>query len=135
MASISRMAGRQGIRIRTETLAASNAALSECGAVSRNRISPPVSSTRCISWCKRLACAERTTGNSVSRRSDHFVAEACGSRSITAVLRCSEMEATAKCKARGSFPEPPFWLMTETVFIMLHTFIKPHRNRNEECVH
>ena len=118
-ASISRIAGRQGIRTRSADFAASNAVLSECGAVSRMRIWQPASFTRFISFDNRLACAESTTGASIVLLSDHFAAEACGSRSMIVVL-FSLAAATAKCNAMVVFPEPPFWLMTAIVFIYTH---------------
>ena len=89
--------------------------LSECGAVSRTRTWQPASRARRISCCSRLAWAEMTTGSSASRRSAQLAAEACGSRSMIAVLRPLLAKATARCRATVVLPAPPFWLMSATV--------------------
>ena len=47
---------------------------------------------------------------------DQLAAEAWGPRSITAVLRPAAAEATARCKARVVFQEPPFWLTMAMLF-------------------
>ena len=60
-----------------------------------------------------------TTGSSAWRRSAQLAAEACGSRSITAVLRPLAAKATAKCRATVVLPAPPFWLMSATVCMAL----------------
>ena len=65
----------------------------------------------------RQEWAERTPGRSALRRSDPLEAEAWGLRSITAVLRPVAAEATARCKVRVVFPEPPFWLTMAMLFM------------------
>ncbi len=66
MARRSRMAGRQGIRMRSAARAAARAAFSECGAVSMIAMRAPPSRAASSTWARRAAWAETTAGFSPS---------------------------------------------------------------------
>ena len=79
-------AGLQGISTNSAAFAASSAADSVCGAVSRIASVAPFSFARCSVSGNRDAWADMTAGVSSSLLSRQRAALACGSRSINAVV-------------------------------------------------
>ena len=100
--------GLHGTNAISEARAASRAAISVCGAVSRIASVAPLSSVSFRMCCKRSECVEMTAGVSPSRLSRHFAAEDCGSKSMRAVVCPERSAATDRCVTSFVLPVPPF---------------------------
>ena len=74
------MAGRHGIKMRSAALTAAMAACSARGGVSMNTRSAPAFPAAWRTRDSRAGWAETTAGDSASRRSDHLLVVACGSK-------------------------------------------------------
>ena len=101
-------AGLHGTNAISAARAASRAAVSVCGAVSRIANVAPFSSASCRICDNRSECVEITAGVSPSRLSLHFAAEDCGSRSIKAVVCPARSAATDIVCGEGCLAGPAF---------------------------
>ena len=97
------MAGRHGIKMRSAALTAAMAACSARGGVSMNTRSAPAFPAAWRTRDSRAGWAETTAGDSASRRSDHLLVVAYGSRSTMTTERPAGMAATARETVRVVF--------------------------------
>ena len=81
-----------------------SAASAACGAVSMMMSSAPASRAALRMRSRRVAWVLVTIGVSASRKSPHFEAEACGSRSMRTVSSPACPAATARAHAMVVFP-------------------------------